>query len=392
MQRNHYQATVVLPKAADQRSGAARLRGHVRRLPRIRLRAGVLASLVLAAAVAGCAKTPAAETSSDTKGGPDLAFYNGKTITLLGGAVGSTPDLITRAVIPYMEKYLHATIIDQNQSANAANGVNTNQAVASAPDGLTITVGNLTSIENGFYENNNPLTYNPLDVSFISGFGSPINLFAACAGSPYKSWAQVISSTTPVKVVSFALGTAPVPLWLMLQAYNTPSKFINGYESTTQVPGCARGDGDVAVTATQLFENSAKTALVPGVNPLMLLIPIPKGSASVFLNKEVGTLAQFVAQHPANTAQGEKELKLAVALFSGNENAFYGPLGIPKDRLLALSDAAKYAFAQPAVEKTELNLGVAPGSTPPTQVPQALNAALSQVSNVRNYLKNPTHS
>lgn len=343
--------------------------------------AGTLAS--------GAAVSPKASMSHAATLKPDLAFFRGKTLTILNGNVGGTPDLMTRAITAQLATYLHATVIDQNMPGQQS--LEENAAAASSPDGLTLGVLGVQSTLAGYYLGTNAVNYSVQKATYIAGGPPSTDLMVSCLGSPYTSWQQMLASTTPVSVVNYQAGTVAVPLYLLLQAYGTPSRFISGYTSTSQPAGCLRGDGNIAGTSVQLFENSSLTALNPGFAPLLLWSPIPRGSATAYLNKQVPLLSQYAAKHPPKTAAGRRELAIAVGLTDVTaDKVFFGPPGIPANRVLALTDAFKYAMNSAAARQAFVNLGLKPGFLPGSLAPTELKFGIKKEASIIRLLAQPT--
>jgi tripartite-type tricarboxylate transporter receptor subunit TctC len=341
---------------------------------------------VTAAALVGLAACSSGGSSSSQTSGSGssaggTAFYNGKTITfVVGNAAGSTADELTRAIVPGVESYLHATVKVEDVSGNTSIGQN--QAAGAQPDGLTVGILNVLTDANNVYAGTNSLSFDLSKMDYVAATMQGVDLIVSCKGSPYTTWDQVVKNTSPVSVVNVTTGPANELQRLMLAAYGYKTKFINGYVPETQLQGCLRGDGNISADSANLFETSTSNAMAPGIKPLMLTSTEPAASASAYLNNMVPTLAQYAAKNPPSTAAGQQAIKQAINTFSGLGNVWFTPTGTPANLQLALSDAIKSAMGQQSTIKAFLDQGTPPNFVEPAKVVPFLQNQLLSSANV----------
>jgi tripartite-type tricarboxylate transporter receptor subunit TctC len=363
-----------------------RTKRRTRRASQLRGPLGLTAAAVALAGLVACSSGTTG-SSSPSGGSSGRAFYNGKTITfVVANSPGSTADELTRAIVPGVQSYLHATIRVEDVSGNTSIGQN--QAAGAKPDGLTVGILNLLTDANNIYAGTGALSFDLAKIDYVAASMQGVDLIVACKGSPYKTWGQTVKSSKAVSVVNVTTGPANELQRLMLAAYGYKTKFINGYVPETQLQGCLRGDGDIAADSANLFETSTSDAMAPGLTPLLLTSAEPSASASAYLNQRVPTLAQYAAKNPPTTAAGKQALQMATSTFAGLGNVWFTPDGTPADRRLALTNAIKSAMAQQSTMKAFLDQGTPTTFVDPSKVVPFVKNELSaaNVTLVKKYL------
>jgi hypothetical protein len=321
--------------------------------------------LALVAAVLVMLSTGSLSSGAATKAKPvkpDFAYFKGKTITYMVpfAAVGISA-LEPQVVMPEIAKYLHATI--NIEYSNGAGSIFQNDVAAAKPNDLTIGSMTVASDLNSIFSGTSTLTFSPTAVTNFGSFGTPPYLDVACDTSSITSFAQVTGGTTPILDVNSNLSALNLIQHVILNVYGVPHTWLNGYTGATAAVGCERGDGNLSLNSTSDWFDAAGTALTPGITPLLLTGPVPKGSPEDFLNTEVPTLAAFVKAHPPASATDVKAINAAIAFSEDTapQISIFGPKGIPAKEALAMSDAFKTVMAYPSVKKALLVDGLVPG-------------------------------
>lgn len=330
------------------------------------LMAGALAAAAVAAAL-----LPAAGAGGTTKASSPLQqgvnYYRGRTITFISqGAAGGTLDLWARAIAPYLGAYLKANVNVEDLSAG--NGIQAQDAIAgAAPNGLTVgwisavgDIGNTLLRIPG-------LNFNPARLAFIGASGPNDTAFIASTTSPYTNWKSVADSATPVKILDDTAGASDFWIRAITGVFKVPTAFITGYgNNAALINGFSRGDGPVA-----MLPLSDDLSLIQGgkARPLMVLDPLPKGSAASASFVGVPTLAQLLQQSPPKT----KQLKLAAAALGDLANGLNNPMlaaptATPPDEVTALRAAFKWAADNKACIQGMLAAGLGPGYIPGEQL------------------------
>jgi hypothetical protein len=323
---------------------------------------------------------------------PDLAFFKGKTITYIIPNTPGTPDSQQAiAMQPGLEAYLDATI-NLEYLPGGSNYIGQNVLGSSAPDGLTIGDASANTDLNGYYSGLGQLNFPLQKASFIGATYSTPLLVVACTGSPITSFAQVASATTQISDLELPSGPATELGHFLLGAYNIPNRIISGYASPTAVvAGCERGDGEISQFTASLYANASETALAPGITPLLLTAEEPASSPLAFLNKLAPTITQFAKKHPGKTPFQKEGLKLAVSQFALNGPTYmtYAPTGVPKARVLALSDAMKAVMKEAAVKQALNVIGLPNGYVSPAAVLTYLKTGIDHETLIKRYYAFP---
>ena len=346
--------------------------------------------VVTPVAAVGAGATTRSHRAVATTVKPDWGFYEGKTVTWITSAVGSTTNKAAVLVAPVLGSILHATV--NVLAVPGANSASFNQIASSTPDGLTVGWASPNTELLYILDNPGTLTFSIRKTTIIGAFVPFNQILMSCAGSPYQSINSLMHASAQVTDVDNPQQPAILPEYLFLQAYHVPTKFITGYTGTTQPVGCERGDGQVAATATALFSNATNTALVPGLSPLLFLGPHePKGSTMAWLDSSVMTMTEYIAKHPGKTAAARRELALANELaLQGLVSLVFGPDGIPKARALALTDAFTQTMKNATVRAGLLNLGGGPGFQSPAKTQAAIDYIVKHQPQAEAYLSRPT--
>jgi tripartite-type tricarboxylate transporter receptor subunit TctC len=326
-----------------------------------------LATLAVMTAAA-CSSPGDGSTSASQAGSGSLqeglAFYKGKTITyIVPSKPGNAQGGIILALKPYMEKYLGATINIQYSEAGS-NTIGQNEVEAARPDGLTIGTLLIASNLSAVFAKAPTVDFAQQDANIIGATTSVPDLVVACSGSPFKTFANVVSNTSPQKILEVQGVRPTIFLYLLQKAYGYTGSYLSGYAGEDQEPACARGDGDMASSAVPDFTSANLESPYQGTTPLLLSNPVNSASPAAWLNKAVPLLTTFIKQHPPKDQQAINAL-LKLMSADAPQYGTFAPPDVPAGRLLALQDAMKYAAAQPGAEQGYIKYTVNPGYISP---------------------------
>jgi tripartite-type tricarboxylate transporter receptor subunit TctC len=335
-------------------------------------------AVLATATVVGCSSSG---TSSPTSGKtaqaaanttPDLAFYQGKTVTWdvptpPGSAFYSTAVILA----PKLGAYLHATVNVVSIPAGATIA-GQDQAAAAPADGLTIGDLNLSVDVTDLATKVPTVNFDIKSPQYLAGL--PINpeVIVSHPGSPYQSWNALVSASSALKSTDYP-GSAELLEKSMYGAYNVRASLVSGYSTVPDlVAGFLRGDTDLAVQQV--------TGLVPAITagkakPLLLTSPIPAGTTGYDQLKSVPSIASYYATNPPKTQAGKQAVQAAESLFgeAAPNQVFFLPAGTPAGRVTAMTAAFKYALTAPGVRAAFLKATLMPGYFTPAQVEKAVN-------------------
>jgi tripartite-type tricarboxylate transporter receptor subunit TctC len=359
------------------------------------LAAAVVLALASASTSSASSRVEAAAAKAKPKPKPvkpDLAFYKGKTITyILTDNPGATDDTVSQAIIPKMEQFLHATInIQYVPTAGGSEGEN--QVAAAKPDGLTLAMYSALDPVYAVYKNQVLIDFDLTKAGYVGATHQPPGIVVGCGGSKLNSWTAILNSQNPVKVVVVATGAAIVLDKVILNAWNVPRTIVTGYNSTsTMIPGCARGDGDMSYGAPLQWSDASGSKVSPQYLPLIEMGKQPAGSNFAYLNTQIPTLADYYASHKPKTALGQKLVQILLKQYASTapKYAIMTTPGVPARRLEALREAFNYAMKQPDVTATLLKFGIPPGPFPGVALLPWMKEQLKYASTFASVVQQP---
>ena len=364
------------------RSRVRRLRNH--RAGR-RAWLAIVSAACVALAASACGSGSPKPDSAATGSGPDLSYFNGKTITMIApDNPGGSFDQWSRLVAPAMGKYLHATVNVENiPPGNTVVGQNT--LAHAQPNGLT--VGWLNAIEDVSFKitsGSSGLTFNPADEDMIAAPGQNITVWVTDPASHYTSWKSIVNAKSPVNTLDVTSGTADLYLRAVYGAYGVKSKIITGYESSKLLAaGFLRHDAPVAEEEFTVFADAISSH---EARPVLVTNPVPKSDPGTKSLLSVPSIAQMAKDFPPKTAKEKAALQEVVALVNLPGNILSAPKGTPAGELAALQAAAKYALTSASVSKQAETEGLTPGYFSGPACQQGYKTALAHISVLKPYM------
>jgi hypothetical protein len=337
---------------------------------------------VAAAACGSSGASTAAQGSGS--GGPDSAFYKGKTLNItVANAPGTTLSQTIAVMQPYLQQILGASV---HITYDTAPTVAAEDAEASQPaDGLHLGLLSISTAQSEVYFNDK-LGFDLTKVDWIGATENFVSAAYACGSSPaWTNFQQFTRTSTPVTVTGVYGGNGYLLDVALLKAYGMKYKMLTGYTSSTINLSCTRGDGNFHVGSVSIFVNSAGTADVPAAHPLLLSGKLPAGSPMAYLNSEAPTLAEFAKSNPPATEAERETMAITQQLFAEDipTEATFAPAGVPAARLAVLRNAFAEAAAEPAVVSAWLKLGLPDKYFSASAVSQYVQSSLSDVSGVQ---------
>jgi tripartite-type tricarboxylate transporter receptor subunit TctC len=275
-------------------------------------------------------------------------FYAGKTITVIQGTeAGGSSDMLTRAVLPYLKKYIPGEPTVVSEYMPGAGGLKAVNHVYKniRPDGLTIgraggaLVTNAVLGEKGVLYDLNKLIY----------LGSPHRtyhwVFITRREAGLKT-IESLQSATGLRIGAQAVGHSNYfvgRLFALLIGIKDP-KMIVGYGGSELDLALTKGeiDGRINNADTMLTRNA--DLLAKGAIDVHAIMEVPRG----LKHEKFSKLPEVTA-----FAKSEKERKLLdmVSAFRQFGSPFFLPPGTPKEQVGILQDAMVKAFNDPAFHK-----------------------------------------
>jgi tripartite-type tricarboxylate transporter receptor subunit TctC len=343
----------------------------------------------LVAATAACSSHVGSTKPADAGGAsaaPDLAYYNGKTITYdVPAAPGTSSYISAQILAPVAGAFLHATI--NLVSVPAGNGIaGQNEVNASRADGLTLGTLNTNTDLQAVITQQQGTNFDVTKTTIIAGELRSPSLIVSAPSSPFKTLEDAINSPTQFTVIDDS-GGSDEQLRVIFGAYQAKAHILSGYaDAGSVVQGFLRGDGPV----TQQSLADLQGALEGGkATPLVLNAPITSTTTDYKLLQTTPAIGDFVKAHQPPTANGQKAMDALVAQFtndSPNQVVFAAP-GTPSAYAGALQQAFQHALTDPTVQQKFTAAGLTPGFVSPADTLTHMTDVINGAPAIRTYLK-----
>jgi tripartite-type tricarboxylate transporter receptor subunit TctC len=197
-------------------------------------------ALVLAAGLAGCGAG-----SSDPAAGP----FSGENVDLVVPyEPGGGYDTYARALAPYLEECLDATIVVRNEPG-AGGLVATNRTAAAGPDELRFQIVNTVGLVSAQIAEADGADFDLTDLNWIGRVAAPANVVVVAQDSPVQSFADLVASDRPVRFVAQGPGANDyIAPNILGAAYGFPFEIITGFAGAPEARAAVvTGDADAHV-------------------------------------------------------------------------------------------------------------------------------------------------
>ena len=288
-------------------------------------------------------------------------FYKGKTVTyIVATSAGGGYDAYGRLVADFMQKHLPGSTFVVRNMPGAGHLIGTNAIYNSKPDGLTIGTFNTGLIYNQLIGLKGA-RFDLTRMSWIGKAASDPRVFVIHAGSPIKSFKDLLESKQTVNFATSGIGSASyVETKILADALGLPIKIIPGYSGTEDMMAMRRNEITGIIGSRSSFEDFVRNgygryiAQIGGtekdVPQLAESITDPEGKVFVALIQSQGDIARLTA----------------------------GPPGIPPDRLEALRTAYRKALDDKELQARAEKLGRPVEPAVGEEVAKMVREALSQ--------------
>jgi tripartite-type tricarboxylate transporter receptor subunit TctC len=275
-------------------------------------------------------------------------FYTGKTVTVIQGTeAGGSSDMLTRAVLPYLKKYIPGGPTVVSEYMPGAGGLKAVNHIYKnvRPDGLTIGRAGGALIANAVLGEKGVL----YDINKLIYLGSPHRtyhwVFITRREAGLKT-IEALQATTGLRIGAQAVGHSNYfvgRLFALLIGIKDP-KMIVGYGGSELDLALTTGeiDGRINNADTMLTRNA--DLLAKGAIDVHAIMEVPRG----LKHEKFSNLPEITA-----FAKSENERKLLdmVSAFRQFGSPFFLPPGTPKEHVKILQDAMVKAFNDPAFHK-----------------------------------------
>ncbi len=212
------------------------------------------------AQVAPTAAQAAAPTTAPTKAAvlPDVAFYNGKTVTfIVATKPGGGYDTYARSIAPFLQKYLPGSTVIVKNVPGAGHIIGANETYIAKPDGLTIGTFNTALIFSQIVGAEG-IQFDLAKYSWLAKMSSDNRVLMVGAKTPYKTLDDLLkaSQSKPIVLSSSGLTSAAhVDALLLQEALGLKVKMISGYQGNDSDLAILRGEVEGGVGSWGSFKH-----------------------------------------------------------------------------------------------------------------------------------------
>ena len=274
------------------------------------------------------------------------SFFQGKTVTIVqSSAPGGVGDLRTKAVVPFLQKYIpgNPTIVMQYMDGGGGRKAANHLYTSARPDGLTIgrmsTPFVMHSIlgEKGVLYDIDKVTY--LGTSYSGGY----HVFLTRREAGFDSL-EKLRTASGVRIGAQSVGHLIYisgRMFSYLIGLKEP-KFVTGYGSRELDIAVERGeiDGRSTVADSMLHEN--REWVDKSLMNFHGIIEIPKGRKHTHPH-----FAKLPDIETFTRSDIDKKLVAMYRTFVGSGNPYILPPGTPKDRVQVLQEAMRKTYRDP---------------------------------------------
>ena len=274
------------------------------------------------------------------------SFFQGKTVTIVqSSAPGGVGDLRTRAIVPFLQKYIpgNPTVVMEYMPGGGGRKAANHLYKSARPDGLTL--GRMSTPfvmhailgEKGVLYDIDKVIY--LGTSYSGGYHVFVTRGEAGLDSPEKLRAAsgLRVGSQSVGHLIYISGRMFAHLIGLRQA-----RFVTGYTSPELDAALERGEIDARSSVADSLLHTTPHWVDKGLMDFHGIIQIPKGRKHTHLRfsrlPDVETFAQ---------SDLDRKLVAMYRTFVGSGNPFVLPPGTPKDQVNILQEAMRKTYRDP---------------------------------------------
>ncbi len=309
---------------------------------------------------------------------PDLAFFNGKTVTyIVATSTGGGYDTYARTIAPYVQKYLPGSTVIVKNVPGAWHIIGANEDYAAKPDGLTIATFNTALIYSQIVGAPG-IQFDLTKFTWIAKLSSDNRALLVSTKTPFQTFDDALkaSQTTPIVLSSAGVSSASnIDALLLQQATGLKVKMISGYSGNESDLAILRGE----VQGEMGSYSSLAPFVSSGDGRILLQIGMKKDPTL----PNVPLLSDIVAPD-------KKAIADLILTDASLGRLVAAPPGVPDARRQALIQAFQKATADPdflaAAKKEKIPIDPAFGDDVGNLVKSALNQSPSDLTILKSIL------
>ncbi len=279
---------------------------------------------------------------SQVRGQTVANFFKGKTIKLIvGEKPGGGTDLTARTVALHLSRHLGASVIVLNKTG-AAHAEGMNFTWNAKPDGLTIGCEDLASLITNDLQDAPGIQYQVDKLNFFGSIADEEVMFWVNANGPIKS-IQDLKAAKGVKLAATSVsGMRAINQLMIAYILDLDAKVITGFKGSQE---CDLAIMQGEATGTTSSPLSYRRGVKNGTHRGLFTLDVRRNQAT----PDVPAITELVKPPK------EKMDLLNLMVTLRPSKAFYGPPGIPKDKVdfiqKAYNDVTSQAKFKAEIEK-----------------------------------------
>jgi tripartite-type tricarboxylate transporter receptor subunit TctC len=192
-------------------------------------------STLLRAAVAAVAFAVLAACGTGAAGGEKAGPFAGEDVDLVVPyEPGGGYDAYARALAPYLEECLDATIVVRNEPG-AGGLVATNQTAAAGADEKRFQIVNTVGLVSAQIAQADGANFDLADLNWVGRISAPPNVVVVAKDSPIQSFADLVNAAQPVRFVAQGPGANDyIAPNILGTAYGFPFEIITGFAGSPE--------------------------------------------------------------------------------------------------------------------------------------------------------------
>ena len=271
-------------------------------------------------------------------------FYQGKTVTIIQGRdPGGTGDMRTRALSPFLQKYIpgNPTVVSEYMPGGGGRKAANHVYRSARPDGLTIgnpgvgmvssavlgETGVLYDLDKFFYLGSPYSTYHPIFVSRKPAGLSSIEKLRAATGVRIGAQSVGFSVYNEARLFAYIIGLKE-------------PKFVTGYSGPEIDQALIRGEVDARSSSADTVMQRNREWFEAGLVDFHAILEIPKGDKHPQFS-HLPELESFAR------SDSERKLVILGRAFRIAGTPIVLPPGTPKERVEILQEAFRKTYKDP---------------------------------------------
>jgi tripartite-type tricarboxylate transporter receptor subunit TctC len=298
------------------------------------MKKGIAISLVLAVLVlAGTAGVFAGGQKESAE-----QFFKGKTINfIVTNDPGSGFDTYTRAVAPFLQKYIPGSTVIVTNMPDAGGIVGQNKVYKAPPNGLTICMTSGAGMMLAQLRKLPGVQYDLQKQVWLGRVAAETHVMIVSKNSPFKEFKDIMAYKEPFKFSGSGVGSDDyIAVAILAHSLSLPLTQVVGYEESGEWLAIVKGE----VWGGQGSWGTVRQFIEQGDVLPVLQITTERNS----LLPNVPTIVEVVDEQHQGMAR-------AIAGLFAFDRVICAPPGVPADRVQILREAIKKTFDDPAYQE-----------------------------------------